>query len=95
MPLSEEYRMFFYKKELLCIFNYWEEGDYNIETPKTEEFKIIAKSIESNFFTMDIAKTKNGEYIVIELGDGQIAGIPDNVDKNIIFKNIRKTQTSA
>jgi len=90
MPISEEYRMFFYKNELLCIFNYWEEGDYNIEKPKTEEFENIAKNIESNFFTMDIAKNKKGKYIIIELGDGQVAGIPDNVEKNIMYMNIKK-----
>ena len=95
MPISEEYRMFFYKNELLCIFNYWEEGDYNIEKPKTEEFENIAKNIESNFFTMDIAKDKKGKYIIIELGDGQVAGISENQDKNIIYKNIKKRQTSA
>lgn len=92
MPLSEEYRMFFYKNELLCILNYWEEGDYSIENPQTKEFENIAKNIESNFFTMDIAKDKNGNYIIIELGDGQVAGIPENVDKNIIYTNIRKKQ---
>jgi len=95
MPISEEYRMFFYKNELLCIFNYWEEGNYNIEMPNTEEFEGIAKNIESNFFTMDIAKDKNGKYIITELGDGQVAGIPDNVDKNIIYFNIWKKQTSV
>ena len=95
MPLSEEYRMFFYNNELLCIFNYWEECDYNIKKPNTEEFEQIAKKIESNFFTMDIAKEKNGKYIIVELGDGQVAGIPENEDKNIIYKNIRKKQASA
>jgi len=90
MPLSEEYRLFFYKNELLCIFNYWEEGNYNLEKPKTEEFEKIAKHIESNFFAMDIAKDKNGKFIIIELGDGQVAGIPENADKNIIYMNIKK-----
>ncbi len=30
---------------------------------------------------MDIAKIKNGEWIIIELGNGQVAGLPDNVDR--------------
>ena len=95
MPLSEEYRLFFYKNELICIFNYWEEGEYNYEKPNVKDFKNIAKIIESNFFTMDIAKDKNGEYIIIELGDGQVAGIPENEDKNILYKAIKERQTSA
>jgi len=95
MPLSEEYRIFFYKNKLLCLFNYWEEGNYNTEKPNIKEFENIAKTIESNFFTMDIAKDKKGEFIIIELGDGQVAGISENQDKNIIYENIKKRQTSA
>jgi glutathione synthase/RimK-type ligase-like ATP-grasp enzyme len=95
MPLSEEYRLFFYKNELLCIYNYWEECDYNINQPKTKIFEKIAKEIESNFFTMDIAKDKNGNYIIIELGDGQVAGIPEREDKNIFYKRIKGRQNGT
>ena len=88
MPLSEEYRLFFYKNELLCIFNYWDEGDYNIEKPNTKHFEEIAKGIKSNFFTMDIAKDKNGNFIIIELGDGQMAGIPEKEDKDLFYRKL-------
>jgi hypothetical protein len=39
---------------------------------------------------MDIAKTKNGEWIIIELGDGQVAGLPDKVDKLQFYKLARQ-----
>jgi hypothetical protein len=86
MPLSEEYRLFFYNNQLLCIFDYWEEGDYKNKKPNTTEFENIAKKIESNFFTMDIAKDKNGNYIIIELGDGQVSGISKKEDISIFYK---------
>ena len=95
MPLSEEYRLFFYKNELLCIFNYWEEIEYNMEKPDFKDFKIIGKNIKNNFFTMDIARNKNGKLIIIELGDGQVSGIPENEDKNILYQKIKERQTSA
>jgi len=95
MPLSEEYRLFFYKNELLCILNYWEEGNYSNNKPDTKHFEEIAKTVESNFFTMDIAKEKNGNYIIIELGDGQVSGIPEKEDSYKIYKSIKKRQTSA
>ena len=95
MPLSEEYRLFFYKNELLCFFNYWEEGEYNTEKPNINDFVQISKFIESNFFTMDIAKDKNGKFIIIELGDGQVAGIPENEDKDILYKKIKEKQASG
>ena len=95
IPLSEEYRLFFYKNELLCIFNYWEEIEYKMGKPDFNDFEVIGKNIESNFFTMDIAKDESGKYVIIELGDGQVSGIPDNEDKNILYKKISERQTSA
>ncbi|MEK3873410.1 MULTISPECIES: ATP-grasp domain-containing protein [unclassified Paenibacillus] len=42
-----------------------------------DDFLEIAKQIRSNFFTMDIAKTEAGGWIVIEVGDGQVSGLPE------------------
>jgi hypothetical protein len=95
MPLSEEYRLFFYKNEILCILNYWEEVEYGNMDIDLKLFENIAKNIENNFFTMDIAKNRHGEYIIIELGDGQVSGLPENADKNVIYKKISEKQISA
>ncbi len=82
MPLKQEYRLFFLYGQLLGCYDYWEEGEYSAdEQPPLDLFKDIAKNIESNFFSMDIAKAKNGEWIIIELGDGQVAGLPDKVNR--------------
>lgn len=81
MPLKQEYRLFFLNGQLLGCYDYWEEGEYSVdEHPPLDLFKEIAKGVESNFFSMDIAKAKNGEWIIIELGDGQVAGLPDKVE---------------
>jgi len=48
------------------------------EIPKLESFIDLAKGIASQFFTMDIAKTTSGEWTVIEVGDGQVSGLPSN-----------------
>jgi len=91
MPLKQEYRLFFFKKQLLASYDYWEEGQYsdNEQLPLSS-FKKIAETIESNFFTMDIAKRKNGEWIIIELGDGQVAGIPNTTDVNKFYENLKR-----
>lgn len=90
MPLTEEYRLFFCNKRLVGIYDYWEEGEYKLSKPDTTEFVEIAKKVESNFFTMDIARQKNGELIIIELGDGQVAGLPDKADRNIFYEQLKK-----
>ncbi|MCU0447427.1 MAG: ATP-grasp domain-containing protein [Microscillaceae bacterium] len=89
MPLTEEYRLFFCNKKILGIYDYWEEGEYKHSKPDTTEFEEIAKRVESNFFSMDIARQKNGELIIIELGDGQVAGLPDKTDRNEFYKQLQ------
>jgi len=89
MPLTKEFRIVFMNDSLVSIFDYWDEGEYGETKPDIEIFKDIAKTIESNFFTMDVAKKENGGWIIMELGDGQVAGLPDNADKNIYYKNIK------
>lgn len=88
MPLTEEYRLFFCNKKLVVIYDYWEEGEYKLSKPDSSEFEKIAQQIDSNFFSMDIARQKNGELIIIELGDGQVAGLPDKTDRSEFYKRL-------
>ncbi len=89
MPLTEEYRLFFFNKKLIGIYDYWEEGEYSFTKPEIKEFEEIAKGVKSNFFSMDIARQKNGALIIIELGDGQVAGLPDSVNKYEFYKMLK------
>ncbi len=89
MPLTKEFRIFFGNKTIVSIFDYWDEGEYGETKPELDKFVEIAKNIESNFFTMDIAKKKNGDWIIMELGDGQVAGLPDNADKDEFYEKLK------
>jgi hypothetical protein len=91
MPLTKEFRIIFLNKKVVQIFNYWDEGNYDSEKPDIDFFQNIAENIESNFFTMDVAKKKNGGWIIMELGDGQVAGLPDNADRFEYYNGIKKT----
>lgn len=89
MPLTKEYRLFFLNGELLSIFKYWSEGVYDNEDEiDLEKFTQIAKTIKSSFFTMDIAKSVDGRWYIIELGDGQCAGLPDINDSDDFYTNL-------
>ncbi|WP_046746158.1 hypothetical protein [Kordia zhangzhouensis] len=35
------------------------------------------------------AKKKNGDWIIMELGDGQVAGLPDNADRSDFYKTLK------
>jgi hypothetical protein len=90
MPLTKEFRLFFFGGQIIKIFNYWDEGDYGDTKPDLTKFEGIGNKVQSNFFTMDIAKKKNGEWIIMELGDGQVSGIPDNEDKDDFYRAVKE-----
>lgn len=80
MPLTREYRLFFLNQIPLVASEYWEEGDYEGPTPPLDQFQAIAARIQSRFFTMDVAQRRAGDWRIVELGDGQVAGLPPRVD---------------
>lgn len=91
MPLTKEFRIFFAYKKIVKVFNYWDEGEYGETKPELDSFIDIAQNIDSNFFTMDVAKRKNGGWIIMELGDGQVAGLPDNANKNEFYSKLKES----
>jgi hypothetical protein len=88
MPLTREYRMFFLNGRPLLCSEYWEEGDYGREGPPVEHFTRIAAGVKSCFFTMDVAKRKGGGWMVVELGDGQVAGLPERADVEAFYRGM-------
>jgi hypothetical protein len=80
MPLTREYRTFYLDGEPLCTLRYWEEGDYAGAELPLGLFGDVARAVRSRFFTMDVARRRDGEWIIVELGDGQVAGLPDRAD---------------
>lgn len=89
MPLTKEFRLFFLEGDLIFASEYWEEGEYEKTDLPKDFFTEIAKKIKSNFFTMDIAQKTDGDWLIIELGDGQVAGLPENADEMNFYKSFQ------
>ena len=76
MPLSAEFRIFWLDAEPLLSHRYWAElGPFDSPLP-FDDLRLIAEQIPSRFFTMDVAFLESGEVTIVELGDGQVAGLP-------------------
>lgn len=60
-----------------------------MKKPDIDKFRQIADRIDSNFFTMDVAKKKSGGWTIMELGDGQVAGLPENADTTEYYEKIK------
>ena len=86
MPLTKEWRIFFLDGSPILTSEYWEEGDYGVEAPLLAPFTELAGRVASRFFTMDIARRTDGGWTVIELGDGQVAGLPGRADTLAFYR---------
>lgn len=85
MPLTKEFRLFVLDGHVLASAEYWEEGDYGETVLPLASFEGVAAGVRSRFFTMDIARRKDGEWMIVELGDGQVAGLPDRADVSAFY----------
>lgn len=89
MPLTKEIRLFFIDGKPIFWTRYWDEGDYTGIAPPLDQFTSVAASVKSRFFTMDIAKRRNSDWMIVELGDGQVAGLPENADVDGFYQAVR------
>jgi hypothetical protein len=86
MPLTEEYRVFWLDGSPVFWSPYWAEGVYGASEPPIERFSGIAAAVRSRFFTMDLAKRRDGDWMIIELGDVQVSGLPRGSDADRFYK---------
>jgi hypothetical protein len=89
MPLTKEFRLFFLDGQPIFWTPYWEEGDYAGLTPPVERFAAVAGGVRSHFFTMDVAQRRDGGWMIVELGDAQVAGLPEHADVDEFYKALR------
>jgi hypothetical protein len=89
MPISNELRLFIFNYKVVCTIGYWNGENMN-EYPEFVD-DIIEKlmATKSKFFTVDIAKKSDGQWIVMELGDGQVSGLQE-YDAKSYYSNLMK-----
>ena len=85
MPLTEEYRIFWLDGVPVFWSPYWDEGDYRGSEPPIERFAGVAAAVRSRFFTMDVARRRDGDWMIVELGDGQVSGLPRESDADRFY----------
>lgn len=96
---TNEWRCFFLGDKLISSSYYWriakdaEKINSNTAWKKDAETfsKMIAKRVSPHvgFFAIDVAKTESGDWIVIEINDGQMSGL-SMIDPKQFYKNLEK-----
>jgi ATP-grasp domain, R2K clade family 3 len=80
-PISREYRAFVHRGVVLAYGFYWDEYQDSIALTPADEGTIRTLSIEAArrvgapFVAVDVGQLENGDWIVIEMSDGQFAGL--------------------
>ncbi len=101
VPVAREFRFFVLDRQILTGGFYWSSHidtlrDIGVSIPQASEVpqEFLQKVIDaigenSRFYAIDVAKTRSGDWIVIELNDGQMAGLSDN-DPRVFYRRIKK-----
>ena len=92
IQFSYEFRVFIWKGKIVGIGKYWCMGkDYYLKDNDKEEVTKLAlkayKRINVPFLAVDVAKTKSGQWIIVEINDGQECGYA-GVEPYLLWKNV-------
>lgn len=100
MPITEEYRLFIYDGKVVSAGFYWsshyddltdeQKASLNPKNIPTTFVKDVLTRVGSKarFVVVDIARTQDDNWIVIELNDGQQSGLSEN-KAEVLYKNIK------
>ncbi|MFO0588130.1 MAG: ATP-grasp domain-containing protein [Polyangiaceae bacterium] len=94
MPLAAEIRTFWLDGQMVLKHAYWADLGAVQSEPPTAWLEDIARRVPSRFFTMDVALREDGAWTVIELGDGQVAGLPTPDLAESFYRRLRSVGAS-
>lgn len=99
LRFTNEWRCFCYGTDVLSIGYYWSNSrdaeDINNNTKYRQEVEKFASKISKimgefvTFYAIDVARTENGDWIVIEINDGQMSGLSMN-DPDILYRRLQE-----
>lgn len=76
-PMCEEYRLFFWRGKLLVASHYHRQTENTVDWLP---FINLAQRFEAPFFTMDLAQTEAGNWIVVDMGSGECSSLPPSLE---------------
>ncbi len=96
MPMTNEWRCFFYKNQLVDFGYYWSSLDnmsvIDINKFKQEGLPVAKKAAEiisenATFFVLDIAQDTQGKWWIVEVNDGQMSGL-STIPEERFYQNL-------
>lgn len=89
-PMCEEYRLFFWQRRLLIASHYHNQTANPVDwTP----FEGLAAKFDAPFFTMDVALTEGGAWLVVDMGAGECSSLPPSLTASQFYGRLREVLT--
>jgi hypothetical protein len=85
-PMCEEYRLFFFRKRLLLAAPYHRSGGTESDFSQFEKY---AERFASEFLTIDVGKSTDGRWLILDVGDGGVSGIPPRVSAERFYDLVK------
>ncbi len=95
LPITKEFRFFILDGKIISGGFYWANfsEDFDLDANIVPEVFLdkVIKTVgdRCRFYTLDVARTKDGRWIVIELNDGQMSGLSMN-DPDMLYSKLYK-----
>lgn len=85
-PLCEEYRLYFWRQKLLVASHY-----HNQTASRTDwtPFEELASRFDATFFSMDVAQTEGGEWLIVDMGAGECSSLPPSLSATVFYTRLR------
>jgi hypothetical protein len=84
-PVCEEYRLFFWKRQLLIASHYHRQPEKPVDW---SPFVDLAQRFDAPFFTMDVAQTEAGTWIVVDMGAGECSSLPPSLEPAKFYRRL-------
>lgn len=88
-----EYRIFFLWGKPLLTAPRWTDVVYPAVHVPLVDFLSVANEVRSPFFALDVARTPAGDWVILDLGDGQVAEVPGVEARRRFFERLVLTTT--
>lgn len=85
-PECEEYRLFFWQRRLLSLSHYHRRPEKPFDL---EPFLQVAQRFDAPFFSMDIARSQQGRWLIVDMGAGECSSLPPNVQPLEFYQRLK------
>lgn len=91
-PMCEEYRLFFWQRKLLIASHYHNQAPNPVDWAP---FEVMAGRFDAPFFTMDIALTEAGSWLIVDMGAGECSSLPPSLSATEFYTRLRDVTPPA